>query len=508
MGKYIEIAAVGSAYTRDYNPDEPRIPSGHPHGGEWTRGSGSYLIPALKIDEGRFAVGGPSHTQALKTLPIEEQRAYIAQGKHKDTSNFYFLNEKGQYLNRQRAREYAEEHDLLSKIGAEYQQPELIAEHLKPEAADPSHTTVLLDRIKKEGGFTYSIVNESSPKPGDKAYVVSPYKDRERVLNLDRLTPKDLVRYIASNKDMLAKDDHYFGAWVDEGKAYLDVSVVMPTPEKARALCEKHDQLAYFDLEKMQTVNVKKRTHDQAETDTDQGTDARRYLEAIREDDGAQAYRGRDSGSEERNGAFEKEIEVAHPGSAYDSYNPEQLRVPKGFHAGGQWTRQNNQDIINPEPVDIEAQDEVNDAVHNSFPHMNNFEIIGPPDNTFNCIGWALGMNNHFIWPGYNIENFDDLIDKAGGEECEDGKLEPGFTKIALFGSDLGYKTEPTHMARQLSNGKWTSKLGGNGKIIHELNEMEGGCYGHVIKFYKIAPDKLKAFKEKYDAEEEINYDL
>lgn len=40
---------------------------------------------------------------------------------------------------------------------------------------------------------------------------------------------------------------------------------------------------------------------------------------------------------------------------------------------------------------------------------------------------------------------------------------------------------KPTHVARQLDDGKWTSKLGSNEDIIHHtLDGLEGEKYGQV----------------------------
>jgi hypothetical protein len=44
-----------------------------------------------------------------------------------------------------------------------------------------------------------------------------------------------------------------------------------------------------------------------------------------------------------------------------------------------------------------------------------------------------------------------------GYELCDNSELEAGFEKIAIYATSDG---EPTHAARQLSVGLWTSKLG------------------------------------------------
>lgn len=43
------------------------------------------------------------------------------------------------------------------------------------------------------------------------------------------------------------------------------------------------------------------------------------------------------------------------------------------------------------------------------------------------------------------------------------------------------YNGTPTHAARQLENGKWTSKLGQLEDIEHELDGLVGDKYGIVV---------------------------
>ncbi|NJR70907.1 MAG: hypothetical protein HC771_21420 [Synechococcales cyanobacterium CRU_2_2] len=45
---------------------------------------------------------------------------------------------------------------------------------------------------------------------------------------------------------------------------------------------------------------------------------------------------------------------------------------------------------------------------------------------------------------------------------CEDANLEAGFQKLAIYVDAQG---SPTHVARQLENGQWTSKLGSSEDI-------------------------------------------
>jgi hypothetical protein len=67
----------------------------------------------------------------------------------------------------------------------------------------------------------------------------------------------------------------------------------------------------------------------------------------------------------------------------------------------------------------------------------------------------------------------------------EGAEPEPGFEKVALYADAAGI---PTHAARQLSGGKWTSKLGRREDIEHALDDLTGDVYGSVVAFLKGPP--------------------
>ena len=58
--------------------------------------------------------------------------------------------------------------------------------------------------------------------------------------------------------------------------------------------------------------------------------------------------------------------------------------------------------------------------------------------------------------------------------------LEQGIEKIAIYADGKVYE----HAARQLANGKWTSKMGKGEVIEHDTPEdLVGPAYGQVVKF-------------------------
>ena len=69
-----------------------------------------------------------------------------------------------------------------------------------------------------------------------------------------------------------------------------------------------------------------------------------------------------------------------------------------------------------------------------------------------------------------------------GYAPCDVADQEPGFEKVALFAQPSGV---PTHAARQLAGGAWTSKLGTLEDIEHSLHALEGEVYGRVVQLLK-----------------------
>lgn len=106
-----------------------------------------------------------------------------------------------------------------------------------------------------DGGFTYSAKTNSEPKEG---YALSPYPEHSFAKKASEMSSEDVMDYILSKADLLKDPKHHVGAWHDPatGTAYMDISVVVKTPKEAHALCKKHDQIAYFDIKKMQSVTV------------------------------------------------------------------------------------------------------------------------------------------------------------------------------------------------------------------------------------------------------------
>jgi hypothetical protein len=136
-------------------------------------------------------------------------------------------------------------------------------------------------------------------------------------------------------------------------------------------------------------------------------------------------------------------------------------------------------------------------TIHDIFPHLaaEGFAETSPATEDYNCIAWAAGVTDGWWWPdaGYTsewpegaprVESLDAFFAAFAlldFERCTDGELEPGCEKIALYA--VGPK--PTHAARQLPDGSWTSKLGEYIDITHTLRGLESPKYGQVSGYMK-----------------------
>ena len=133
------------------------------------------------------------------------------------------------------------------------------------------------------------------------------------------------------------------------------------------------------------------------------------------------------------------------------------------------------------------------DALPNSF--IEPLVITSLPTGNYNCIAWALEDTTRFYWTGpeaffywesdlpreETIDSFVQLFARYDYEICQNALKERGYTKIALFTKD----DIPTHAARQLPNGLWTSKLGILEDVRHTLSAISGGIYGSVALVLK-----------------------
>ena len=131
------------------------------------------------------------------------------------------------------------------------------------------------------------------------------------------------------------------------------------------------------------------------------------------------------------------------------------------------------------------------------FPNLaqEGYVRASPATRVYNCIAWAAGQQDQWWWPdpgnafywparvprAVTLGAFYQAFELLGYQHCDNGDLEKGFEKVAFY--ELAGL--PTHAARQLPDGSWTSKLGKNVDITHTLRGLEGPAYGQVAGYMK-----------------------
>jgi hypothetical protein len=131
-----------------------------------------------------------------------------------------------------------------------------------------------------------------------------------------------------------------------------------------------------------------------------------------------------------------------------------------------------------------------------AFPRINeaNCEITSPESVLYNCIAWAANDTTRwwqpsdlggYYWPSSaleaDIDDFEGVFRAMAYEVCPDGRHEDGYDKIAIYADA---NSTPQHVARQLNDGRWTSKLGNWVDITHaRAEDLENSDYG-VVQIY------------------------
>jgi hypothetical protein len=130
------------------------------------------------------------------------------------------------------------------------------------------------------------------------------------------------------------------------------------------------------------------------------------------------------------------------------------------------------------------------------FPSLrrHSYRVTSPNTRRYNCTAWANSVASKwwealpgYFWPGKiprdgTVDTYIKLFSLCGFERCPDASLEHGVERIAIYAIGYSFK----HVARQLPDGKWTSKLGALEDIEHDrLDALVGDEYGQVVAYMK-----------------------
>lgn len=135
--------------------------------------------------------------------------------------------------------------------------------------------------------------------------------------------------------------------------------------------------------------------------------------------------------------------------------------------------------------------------VESRFPRLreSGYSITSPESSEYNCVAWAIDNDTENYWDptphsGYywprrvtrngSLRSYIALFRREGFEPCGTAENDPDYEKVAIFAdSTRMFK----HAARQLSSGRWTSKLGDLEDIEHDTpSALEGEEYGRVVQ--------------------------
>jgi hypothetical protein len=129
---------------------------------------------------------------------------------------------------------------------------------------------------------------------------------------------------------------------------------------------------------------------------------------------------------------------------------------------------------------------------------VGKYKKTSEPDEFNNCIAYAAGVFDEW-WqhtPGYkwhafrseSIESLVALFANLGYERCDSGEVETGYEKVVLYERGRLW----THAARQLPDGKWTSKLGPDEDIRHDSADCICGAKYGTVYCYMRRPNEAK----------------
>ena len=139
------------------------------------------------------------------------------------------------------------------------------------------------------------------------------------------------------------------------------------------------------------------------------------------------------------------------------------------------------------------------DDLERSFPGLaaGRYRVTSPASTVYNCAACAAGDTERwwdpsggggYYWPSglpraHSLTSLIAAFATEGYEPCDDGRSEAGGEKVALYADEHGW---PTHVARQLPSGLWTSKLGVSEDIEHDTPAaLEGDLYGRVAQYLR-----------------------
>lgn len=113
-----------------------------------------------------------------------------------------------------------------------------------------------------DGGFTYNPLTGQSATHG---FAVSTHPELSQTVDVGKMSDPELKtsiqQYESQNAAILAQPGNFIGGWHDPDThvGYLDVTKVVSSASVARTLSKANDQIAFFDMQRGESVTVNKK---------------------------------------------------------------------------------------------------------------------------------------------------------------------------------------------------------------------------------------------------------
>lgn len=133
------------------------------------------------------------------------------------------------------------------------------------------------------------------------------------------------------------------------------------------------------------------------------------------------------------------------------------------------------------------------EALISAFPNLRNdenFKILSPRTQVYNCIAWAMNFNDRWVdiadilghwWPNAVVKSLSpealvQAFEAVGFEKTSDQTTEEGYDKVVLY-MNIN-KGEWTHASRIIAESVGHSKFGAAWDGHHSVDSISGGVYG------------------------------
>lgn len=139
---------------------------------------------------------------------------------------------------------------------------------------------------------------------------------------------------------------------------------------------------------------------------------------------------------------------------------------------------------------------DINAELEKDWPGLSctEYQVTSSHTPLYNCLAWAIEESDRwwsplpeddYYWPEgvpreVSITAFVKAYETLDFQVCKTADREENLEKIAIYATP---DNKPQHVARQLPNGRWTSKLGRLEDIEHKLIGLEGKLYGSPHTF-------------------------